>query len=185
MKRIVLLALLLTFGLSATAQDDAPSLRGAWCYLVSIEDPHVNDFREVATMMRKSFPSPQARAKFDLDKKLFLNKMWGVVLRTEKYDKLTPAQRTQLGKDAVEWTLEFIGWKKGDVNAAPEGFQRKVLTDKEPCLAAEYKYSSAEDCFADGKYLFLDCWEAASKVSTTREFWCVLKYISVVAECQP
>lgn len=182
MRFVFLLAFFCLFNGFVVAQDGGP--REIWCEMLDVSAPNVKEYKDFCTKLYAVFPSAQKANTYPIKKKIYLNKMRGVLLRGKGWDKLSPKQRTDLAKFGVELTNTYLGLEPGFDNPQPAGFKLdEKFADTDHCVAQHPKYDDPEACIADANYVYKGCIQEPDKKTDISKFWCVLHRVAATITC--
>jgi len=181
MRNFLLSALLTCFLLPAFAQQaqvvDSP--RELICDMSGVTQKMVGDFKEFCTRLDKMYPLPSDREKHRFEKKLFLNRMHGIIKRGMTFDKLTVAQRSEAAESSINYVIEFLKYETGDKITMPDGFQQSG----DPCKLKDLSYDEEARCYEDANYMVLKSVTNQTETKLNR-FWDVLLFIARKLECE-
>ena len=173
---IALLLLLATFAFGQQPKPDTP--RDLICDMSKVEAPTVTDFKNFCTRLYNLYPDPKTLATYELQTKLFMNKMRGVVKRGMTWEQLPPAQRSSTAAQAIDYVKSYLNYEPGAKVEKPEGF----LQSGAPCLLRDLKYENLDACNADVNYMVLNSVTDAS-LTKIIQFWEVLNYVTLRLDC--
>ncbi|MCB9234106.1 MAG: hypothetical protein H6581_20795 [Bacteroidia bacterium] len=186
MRQALILSLGLLFSTILFAQVEMTP-RKAWCEMTKIEDPVAKEIQVACENLLQVYPSPDDINKNEIKRKLFLNKMRGIVKRGATYSSLSPEARNALAASGVQYCNEYLGFKPGDKIETPPSDSRGPLAGRADCQSTVLQYEQVSDCYADGSYLYLSCITAKNNLKQPKtdiqKFWCALKYVAVLLEC--
>lgn len=175
-------AFLLLFSASSIAQD-ALTIRQVWCEMDQVTEPAVKDFKSACEKVVSLFPNPQVTATYDMDRKIFMNKMRGVMKRGATWDALSVQARNDLAKQAVEMTNQYLGFEADAPNPQPAEFQRNSIKSVELCGEKKYQYSNVSACYDDLRYIYRNGLSGPMGKSSVMSFWLVIRFIAGQIDC--
>ncbi len=179
MKKFFVFALFLSLVCTAFAQSPKPDTpRDLMCDMSKVEAPTVTDFKNFCTRLYNLYPDPKTLATYELQTKLFMNKMRGVVKRGMGWETLSPANRSSTAKTAIQYVKDYLNYEPGSKVAAPADFKHKGA----PCLLRDLPYADLAACHADADFIVLTKVTDDSRTSIL-QFWEVLSYISFRLDC--
>lgn len=178
----LLAGIILFTSLSAQAQD-AITIRQVWCEMDLVTEPNVKEFKTTCEKIVQLFPSPQVTATYGLSKKLYMNKMRGVMKRGATWDVLTVQARNELAKQAIDLTNEYLAFETDSPNTKPAEFQRNHSKSAEVCAETKYAYSDPALCDQDCRYLYREGISGPMGKSSVMSFWVVIRYIACLVDC--
>ncbi|MCB9230697.1 MAG: hypothetical protein H6581_03500 [Bacteroidia bacterium] len=181
MRKLLLLGVIQLFFLGNYAQQPETP-REIWCFLTHLEVKNAKEFQHGCNLVLSIFPSATEVNKLDIHRKLYLNKMRGVLKRGSSWVTLAPAHRVDLAESALKYTNDFIKWEEGMRNGRPSFAQRNDIIGTEECLARELKYKSLGEYSRDVNYVYVDCIDSPNK-RVEEKFWCVLEFLVAMVEC--
>jgi hypothetical protein len=179
MKKLLLLLILPLLAISGFAQEEKPDTpRDLICEMTKINIPKVADLKSYCSRIDALYPSAQTIAKYPIKKKLYFNKLSGVLKRGSTWDRLTPQQRSTLCESTFGYITTYLGYEPGGKINSPEGFKQTG----DPCLLRDVKYENLTACHADAEFIILEDITDNARGSTER-FWDCLQYICLVLDC--
>jgi hypothetical protein len=183
MKLFQLIAGIFLFtAITAQAQDNI-TIRQVWCEMALVTEPNVKEFKTTCEKIVQLFPSPQVTATYELGKKLYMNKMRGVMKRGATWDVLTVQARNELAKQAIDLTNEYLAFEAGSPNPQPQEFQRTHSKSAEVCMEQKYAYSDPNLCDQDCRYLYREGLAGPMGKSSVMSFWLVIRYVACLVDC--
>jgi hypothetical protein len=179
MKKLLLLLIVPFSWIAVMAQPEkADTPRDLICEMSKIDIPKVADLKNYCTRINALYPTPQVIATYPIKKKLYYNKLGGVLKRGMTWDQMTPQQRSTLAESTFGYIRDYLGHETGAKIARPDGFKQTG----NPCLLRDLKYDNVEGCHADAEFIVLeDITDNARGI--TERFWECLKYICRVLDC--
>lgn len=159
------------------------TIRQVWCEMDLVTEPNVKEFKSACEKITALFPSPQVTATYELNRKLYLNKMRGVMKRGATWDVLSVQARGELAKQAIDMTNEYLGIKPEVPNNKPEGFQRNHSKSVDACKEQKYVYTDPKMCDEDCRYLYREGLAGPMGKSTVQSFWVVIRYVACLIDC--
>ncbi|MEM0996756.1 MAG: hypothetical protein AAGN35_06745 [Bacteroidota bacterium] len=162
----------------AQAEKKADTPRDLICEMSKINIPKVANLKLFCTRISALFPSPQTIATYPIKKKLYYNKLSGVLKRGSGWDRMSPQQRATLAESTMGYIKSYLGYEPGAAIEAPAESKQKG----DDCLLRGLKYASVEACHADAEYVVLGDITDNSRTKVER-FWDCLKYICRLLDC--